>query len=442
MLLVQHYGPKGRQRQKQGGTRPDDKARFAAFRQLAERFFAQGGRLISMKKIERHIRQRERGVPAQLQSERHFRGQQQHGAATAQAFFGQFHIYGCLAASGHAEQQVRRGIPGIKIRTERSQRRLLRFGKREKGFRCGRQQVAAGFLFRTTGFEALQANQTVLEQRLERRGDSLPHLPQYFPPGNGAMFQQELQKLDLARRGRPHSPRRIATQYTQLAGGGVFPWPEQLRPSPHPRFTKRSQNLYWQLGQILQQPYLRLALRFHRTETHLRHPKPRGEHHREDLPRRHGLAQSKLAHHFHVPGRQQRFLFQRPKHGPSRYPLRQRGTIAEDDPNTQHPPSQRHGDPQTRQATRERHRSRKQMGASAKQRFEARGYPEVLGSGQQPIQESLLVPSIGSIQKETKTIHFNTIKEQEKTTLSGSTSCRRMCRKGGFPCLSNAIHNA
>ena len=346
MLLVQHYGPKGRQRQKQGGTRPDDKARFAAFRQLAERFFAQGGRLVSMKKIERHIRQRERGVPAQLQSERHFRGQQQHGAATAQAFFGQFHIYGCLAASGHAEQQVRRGIPGIKIRTERSQRRLLRFGKREKGFRCGRQQVAAGFLFRTTGFEALQANQTVLEQRLERRGDSLPHLPQYFPPGNGAMFQQELQKLDLARRGRPHSPRRIATQYTQLAGGGVFPWPEQLRPSPHPCFTKRSQNLYWQLGQILQQPYLRLALRFHRTETHLRHPKPRGEHHREDLPRRHGLAQSKLAHHFHVPGRQQRFLFQRPKHGPSRYPLRQGGTIAEDDPNTQHPPSQRHGDPQ------------------------------------------------------------------------------------------------
>ena len=95
------------------------------------------------------------------------------------------------------------------------------------------------------------------------------------------------------------------------------------------------------------------------------------------------------------------------------------------------------------------------MGASAKQRFEARGYPEVLGSGQQPIQESLLVPSIGSIQKETKTIHFNTIKEQEKTTLSGSTSCRksmwsrvpiltcrRMCRKGGFPCLSNVIHNA
>ncbi|MFR6519839.1 MAG: hypothetical protein ACLUPV_11720, partial [Bilophila wadsworthia] len=86
--------------------------------------------------------------------------------------------------------------------------------------------------------------------------------------------------------------------------------------------------------------------------------------------------------------------------------------------------------------------SRKRMGASAKQRFEARGYPEVLGSGQQPIQESLLVPSIGSIQKETKTIHFNTIKEQEKTTLSGSTSCRRMCRKGGFPCLSNVIHNA
>ena len=42
MLLVQHYGPKGRQRQKQGGTRPDDKARFAAFRQLAEGFFAQG----------------------------------------------------------------------------------------------------------------------------------------------------------------------------------------------------------------------------------------------------------------------------------------------------------------------------------------------------------------------------------------------------------------
>ncbi|MFR0875924.1 MAG: hypothetical protein ACLSHC_16100, partial [Bilophila wadsworthia] len=71
----------------------------------------------------------------------------------------------------------------------------------------------------------MQANQTVLEQRLKRRGDSLPHLPQYFPPGNGAMFQQELQKLDLARRGRPHSPRRIATQYTQLAGGGVFPWP-------------------------------------------------------------------------------------------------------------------------------------------------------------------------------------------------------------------------
>ena len=54
------------------------------------------------------------------------------------------------------------------------------------------------------------------------------------------------------------------------------------------------------------------------------------------------------------------------------------------------------------------------MGASAKQRFEARGYPEVLGSGQQPIQESLLVPSSGSIQKETKTIHFNAIKEQEK----------------------------
>ena len=104
-------------------------------------------------------------------------------------------------------------------------------------------------------------------------------------------------------------------------------------------------------------------------------------------------------------------------------------------------PSSR-GTTQTRQATRERHRSRKRMGASAKQRFEARGYPEVLGSGQQPIQESLLVPSIGSIQKETKTIHFNTIKEQEKTTLSSSTSCRRMCRKGGFPCLSNVIHNA
>lgn len=52
------------------------------------------------------------------------------------------------------------------------------------------------------------------------------------------------------------------------------------------------------------------------------------------------------------------------------------------------------------------------MGASAKQRFEARGYPEELGSGQQPIQETLLVPSIGSIQKRNKNnkFQYNTIK--------------------------------
>ena len=46
------------------------------------------------------------------------------------------------------------------------------------------------------------------------------------------------------------------------------------------------------------------------------------------------------------------------------------------------------------------------------------------------------------LSKWTKADIFDAIKEQEKTTLSGSTSCRRMCRKGGFPCLSNVIHNA
>lgn len=53
------------------------------------------------------------------------------------------------------------------------------------------------------------------------------------------------------------------------------------------------------------------------------------------------------------------------------------------------------------------------MGASAKQRFEAREYPEELGSGQQPIQETLLVPSIGSIQKKrnkNNKFQYNTIK--------------------------------
>ena len=61
MLLVQHYGPgTGKQRQKQGGTRPDDKARFAAFRQLAERFFAGRSRLVSMKNRAAHPAARER----------------------------------------------------------------------------------------------------------------------------------------------------------------------------------------------------------------------------------------------------------------------------------------------------------------------------------------------------------------------------------------------
>lgn len=201
------------------------------------------------------------------------------------------------------------------------------------------------------------------------------------------------------------------------------------------------------LGQILQQPYLRLALRFHRTETHLRYPKPRGSTIARICP---GVTAWRKAswRTISMCPDGAKVPFPEAKAWAEPYPLRQGGTIARGRPQyatspfpAARRPSSR-GTTQTRQATRERHRSRKQMGASAKQRFEARGYPEVLGSGQQPIQESLLVPSIGSIQKETKTIHFNAIKEQEKTTLPGSTSCRRMCRKGGFPCLSNVIHNA
>ena len=47
---------------------------------------------------------------------------------------------------------------------------------------------------------------------------------------------------------------------------------------------------------------------------------------------------------------------------------------------------------QTRQANRGRHRSRKQTGASARQRFGAREYPEGLG-GQQPFGNAALSPA-------------------------------------------------
>lgn len=133
MLLVQHYGPKGRLRQKQGRTRPDDKARFAAFRQLAERFFAPGRPTgIHEKNRAAHPAARERH-PGAASKRAPLPGQQQHERPRRRPFFGQFHIYGCLAASGHAEQQVRRGIPGIKIRTERSQRRPPALRKARKG---------------------------------------------------------------------------------------------------------------------------------------------------------------------------------------------------------------------------------------------------------------------------------------------------------------------
>ena len=138
-----------------------------------------------------------------------------------------------------------------------------------------RQQVAPGFLFRTTGFEALQANQTVLEQRLKRRGDSLPHLPQYFPPGNGAMFQQEPRSSiwRVAVGLTAHGGSQRSTHSSLAAASSRGPSnsaPSRIHASPS---APKPLLAAWANPSAA---VCALPLRFHRTETHLRHPKPQG----------------------------------------------------------------------------------------------------------------------------------------------------------------------